>query len=153
VQTAPAIRASLAEALGAQAGTLSTGRMVAALRRLGFSRVFDTQFAADLTIMEEGSELLQRLGNGGTLPMITSWSPGWIGFIETFYPTLLPHLSTCKSPSRCSAPSPRPGGPSGRASTPHPSPSSPSCPAPPRSSRQAVLKCGAPAPVPTWTGR
>ncbi len=100
VQTAPAIRASLAEALGAQAGTLSTGRMVAALRRLGFSRVFDTQFAADLTIMEEGSELLQRLGNGGTLPMITSCSPGWIGFIETFYPTLLPHLSTCKSPQQ-----------------------------------------------------
>ena len=100
VQTAPAIRASLAEALGAEVGTLSTGRMVAALRRLGFNRVFDTQFAADLTIMEEGSELLSRLKNGGTLPLITSCSPGWIGFIETFYPALLPHLSTCKSPQQ-----------------------------------------------------
>jgi len=100
VQTAPAIRASLADALGAEPGTLSTGRMVAALRRLGFSRVFDTQFAADLTIMEEGSELLERLKEGGALPMITSCSPGWISFIETFYPDLLPHLSTCKSPQQ-----------------------------------------------------
>ena len=100
VQTAPAIRASLAEALGEAPGSLTTGRMVAALRRLGFSRVFDTQFAADLTIMEEGSELLERLKEGGTLPMITSCSPGWISFIETFYPALLGHLSTCKSPQQ-----------------------------------------------------
>jgi iron-only hydrogenase group A len=100
VQTAPAIRASLGEALGMEPGSLVTGKMVAALRRLGFDKVFDTQFAADLTIMEEGSELLERLGHGGKLPMITSCSPGWINFIEAFYPTLLPHLSTCKSPQQ-----------------------------------------------------
>jgi len=100
VQTAPAIRASLGEALGMPAGSLVTGKMAAALRRLEFDHVFDTQFSADLTIMEEGSELLSRLANKGTLPMITSCSPGWISFIETFYPALLPHLSTCKSPQQ-----------------------------------------------------
>ena len=100
VQTAPAIRASLGEALGMAPGTLVTGKMVAALRRLGFSKVFDTQFAADLTIMEEGTELIQRIQNNGVLPMITSCSPGWINFIETFYPPLLGHLSTCKSPQQ-----------------------------------------------------
>jgi len=100
VQTAPAIRASLGEALGMPPGSLVTGKMVAALRRLGFGRVFDTQFTADLTIMEEGSELIRRLTQVGTLPMITSCSPGWINFIETFYPTLLGHLSTCKSPQQ-----------------------------------------------------
>ncbi|HUW69994.1 MAG TPA: NADH-dependent [FeFe] hydrogenase, group A6 [bacterium] len=100
VQTAPAIRASLGEALGMPAGSLVTGKMAAALRRLGFAKVFDTQFSADLTIMEEGSELLARLSNHGTLPMLTSCSPGWISFIETFYPKLLPHLSTCKSPQQ-----------------------------------------------------
>jgi iron-only hydrogenase group A len=100
VQTAPAIRASLGEALGLEPGSLVTGKMAAALRRLGFDKVFDTQFTADLTIMEEGSELLHRLGNGGKLPMITSCSPGWINFIETFYPSLLPHLSSCKSPQQ-----------------------------------------------------
>ena len=100
VQTAPAIRASLGEALGMDVGSLVTGKMVAALRRLGFSRVFDTQFTADLTIMEEGSELIERLTKGGTLPMITSCSPGWINYIEGFYPTLLPHLSSCKSPQQ-----------------------------------------------------
>ena len=100
VQTAPAIRASLGEALGMAPGSLVTGKMTAALRRLGFDKVFDTQFTADLTIMEEGSELIQRLTKGGTLPMITSCSPGWINFIEYFYPKLLPHLSTCKSPQQ-----------------------------------------------------
>ncbi len=100
VQTAPAIRASLGEALGLPAGSLVTGQMVAALRRLGFSKVFDTQFAADLTIIEEGNELLERLSHGGTLPMITSCSPGWINFIEGFYPDLLDHVSTCKSPQQ-----------------------------------------------------
>lgn len=100
VQTAPAIRASLGEALGMAPGSLVTGKMAAALRRMGFDKVFDTQFTADLTIMEEGSELLSRISNGGTLPMITSCSPGWISFIETFYPKLLPHLSTCKSPQQ-----------------------------------------------------
>ncbi len=100
VQTAPAIRASLGEALGMPPGSLVTGKMAAALRRLEFDHVFDTQFSADLTIMEEGSELLSRLANKGALPMITSCSPGWISFVETFYPTLLPHLSTCKSPQQ-----------------------------------------------------
>ena len=74
--------------------------MVTALRRLGFNKVFDTQFTADLTIMEEGTELLHRLSNGGALPMLTSCSPGWISFIETFYPDLVPHLSSCKSPQQ-----------------------------------------------------
>jgi NADH-quinone oxidoreductase subunit G/NADP-reducing hydrogenase subunit HndD len=82
------------------AGSQVTGKMVAALRRLGFARVFDTDFAADLTIMEEGSELLERLTRQGTLPLITSCSPGWIKFIEHFYPSLLPNLSTCKSPQQ-----------------------------------------------------
>jgi iron-only hydrogenase group A len=100
VQTAPAIRASLGEDLGLPPGSLVTGKMAAALRRLGFRYVFDTQFTADLTIMEEGSELLSRVGSGGTLPMITSCSPGWINFIETFYPSLLSHLSSCKSPQQ-----------------------------------------------------
>lgn len=100
VQTAPAIRASIGEALGMETGALVTGKMVAALRKLGFNRVFDTQFTADLTIMEEGSELLARLGSGGALPMITSCSPGWISFIETFYPKLLKHVSSCKSPQQ-----------------------------------------------------
>jgi iron-only hydrogenase group A len=100
VQTAPAIRSSLGEALGMSPGSLVTGKMVAALRRLGFSKVFDTQFTADLTIMEEGTEFIHRVQNGGILPMITSCSPGWINFIETFYPSLLGHLSTCKSPQQ-----------------------------------------------------
>lgn len=100
VQTAPAIRASLGEALGMPSGSLVTGKMAAALRRLGFDKVFDTDFSADLTIMEEGSELLKRLNSGGVLPMITSCSPGWISFIEKFYPELLPHLSSCKSPQQ-----------------------------------------------------
>ncbi len=100
VQTAPAIRASLGEALGMPPGSLVTGKMAAALRRLGFDRVFDTQFTADLTIMEEGSELIERLTKGGKLPMLTSCSPGWISFIETFYPSLLSHVSTCKSPQQ-----------------------------------------------------
>ena len=100
VQAAPAVRASLGEALGLPAGTLVTGKMASALRRLGFDRVFDTQFTADLTILEEGNELIERIGHGGALPMITSCSPGWISFIETFYPSLLPHVSSCKSPQQ-----------------------------------------------------
>ncbi len=98
VQVAPAVRITIAEALGEDPGVVSTGRLVTALKRLGFARVFDTDFTADLTIMEEGTELIERLTNGGTLPMITSCSPGWIKFCETYYPDLLPHLSTCKSP-------------------------------------------------------
>ncbi|HWR56389.1 MAG TPA: NADH-dependent [FeFe] hydrogenase, group A6 [Negativicutes bacterium] len=100
VQTAPATRVQLGEALGAGAGSIVTGQMVAGLRRLGFDKVFDTDFTADLTILEEGNELLHRLSAGGTLPMITSCSPGWIKFIEHFYPDLLAHLSTCKSPQQ-----------------------------------------------------
>ena len=98
VQTAPSVRVALGEALGLPAGEIVTGKMVAALRRLGFDKVFDTDFSADLTIMEEGHEFLDRVVNGGVLPMITSCSPGWINFIEMKYPDLLPHLSTAKSP-------------------------------------------------------
>jgi len=97
-QDAPAVRAALGEEFGMPPGTLVTGKMLEAIRRLGFDLVFDTNFAADLTIIEEGNELLKRVKEGGTLPMITSCSPGWIKFIEHFYPQFLPHLSTCKSP-------------------------------------------------------
>ena len=98
VQPAPAVRAALGEEFGLPMGTRVTGKMVAALRRLGFDKVFDTDFAADLTIMEEGTELVDRITNNGVLPMITSCSPGWIKFCEHYYPEFLPNLSTCKSP-------------------------------------------------------
>ncbi|WP_373484833.1 NADH-dependent [FeFe] hydrogenase, group A6 [Acetobacterium malicum] len=98
VQTAPAVRAGLGEEFGYPMGTSVTGKMAAALRRLGFDKVFDTDFGADVCIMEEGTELLGRVTNGGVLPMITSCSPGWIKFIETYYPEAIPHLSSCKSP-------------------------------------------------------
>ena len=97
-QTAPAIRVTIGEAMGMPAGAISTGKMVTALKKLGFNQVFDTDFAADLTIMEEGSELVHRVTNNGVLPMMTSCSPGWIKFVEHFYPSLIPNLSTCKSP-------------------------------------------------------
>ncbi len=100
VQEAPAIRAALGEDLGMPVGSLVTGKMIEALRRLGFDKVFDTNFTADLTIIEEGNELLQRVKTGGKLPMITSCSPGWIKFCEHFYPDLLDNLSTCKSPQQ-----------------------------------------------------
>ena len=100
VQTAPAVRAALGEEFGYPIGTRVTGKMVAALKRLGFDKVFDTDFAADLTIMEEGHELLDRIQNGGVLPMITSCSPGWIRFCEFNYPEFIPNLSTCKSPQQ-----------------------------------------------------
>jgi NADP-reducing hydrogenase subunit HndD len=100
VQTAPAIRVAIGEEMGLAPGSLVTGKLTAALRRLGFAKVFDTDFSADLTIMEEGNELLQRLNGGGKLPMITSCSPGWIKYIEHFYPEFLEHLSTCKSPQQ-----------------------------------------------------
>lgn len=120
VQTAPSIRVALGEAMGMGTGSIVTGKMVAALRRLGFDRVFDTDFSADLTIMEEGSEFIERLKANGllpgancevaaagggqahapVLPMITSCSPGWVNFIELFYPDLLAHLSTAKSPQQ-----------------------------------------------------
>ena len=98
VQPAPAVRAALGEEFGFPMGTSVTGKMVAALRRLGFAKVFDTDFAADLTIMEEATELLGRLNNGGVLPMITSCSPGWIKFCEHYYSDFIPNLSSCKSP-------------------------------------------------------
>ncbi|MCR5427830.1 MAG: [FeFe] hydrogenase, group A [Lachnospiraceae bacterium] len=98
VQTAPAVRAALGEEFGMKIGTPVTGKMVAALRRLGFKKVFDTNYAADLTIMEEATELLGRIKNKGVLPMITSCSPGWINYAEMNYGDLLPHLSSCKSP-------------------------------------------------------
>lgn len=98
VQTAPAVRVGLGEALGMKSGSLVTGKMVAALKHIGFDKVFDTDFGADLTIMEEGSELIDRIKNNGTLPMITSCCPGWVNFAEIYYPDLLEHLSTAKSP-------------------------------------------------------
>ncbi|EWM53604.1 NADH-dependent [FeFe] hydrogenase, group A6 [Ruminococcus flavefaciens] len=100
VQTAPAVRAGLGECFGNPIGTNAEGKMAAALRRLGFDKVFDTDFAADLTIMEEATEFLDRFSNGGTLPLITSCSPGWIKFCEHYYPDLLDHLSSCKSPQQ-----------------------------------------------------
>ena len=99
-QTAPAVRVAIGEEFGLPIGTRCTGKMVAAIRRLGADKVFDVDFAADLTIMEEGTELLNRIKNGGVLPMITSCSPGWIKYCETFYPDFIPNLSTCKSPNQ-----------------------------------------------------
>ena len=98
VQTAPAVRAALGEEFGLPIGTNVTGKMVTALRRIGFDKVFDTNTGADFTIMEEANELLERLSNGGTLPMITSCSPGWVKYIEMNYPDQLAHVSSCKSP-------------------------------------------------------
>lgn len=98
VQTAPAVRASLGEEFGMPIGTRVTGKMVAALKMMGFDRVYDTNFAADLTIMEEGYEFIHRLQNDGVLPMITSCSPGWVNYAEREYPDILDHLSSCKSP-------------------------------------------------------
>ena len=100
VHTAPSIRVTLGESFGMSLGSNVQGKMVAALRRLGFDKVFDTDFAADLTIMEEANEFLGRVQNGGTLPMITSCSPGWIKYCEHYYPDMLDHLSTCKSPQQ-----------------------------------------------------
>lgn len=100
VQTAPAVRAALGESFGLPMGTNVQGKMVAALRRLGFDKVFDTDFSADLTIMEEATELIDRITNGGVLPLITSCSPGWIKYCEHYYPDMLDHLSSCKSPQQ-----------------------------------------------------
>ncbi len=100
VQVAPAVRVALGDAFNLPKGTIVTGKLVSALRRLGFDKIFDTNFTADLTILEEGNELIKRVKEGGTLPMITSCSPGWINFIEGRYDHLLDHLSTCKSPQQ-----------------------------------------------------
>lgn len=100
VQTAPAVRAAIAEEFGIPVGTNGKGKMVAALRRLGFDKVFDTDFSADLTIMEEANEFIDRVQNGGKLPMITSCSPGWVKFCEHYYEDMIDNLSTCKSPQQ-----------------------------------------------------
>ena len=100
VQTAPSIRATLGECFDMPIGTNVEGKMVAALRRLGFEKVFDTNTAADFTIVEEATELLDRVKNGGALPMITSCSPGWVKFCELYYPEMTSHLSSCKSPQQ-----------------------------------------------------
>ncbi len=100
VHTAPSIRVTLGECFGMEIGANVEGKMVAALRRLGFDRVFDTNFAADVTIVEEANELVERINNGGVLPMITSCSPGWVKFCEYFYPDMINHLSSCKSPQQ-----------------------------------------------------
>ena len=98
VQTAPAVRVALGEEFGMEIGTNVAGKMVTALKYLGFNKVFDTNTGADFTIVEEGTEFIQRMTNGGTLPMITSCSPGWVRYLELNYPELIPNLSTCKSP-------------------------------------------------------
>lgn len=100
VQTAPSIRVTLGESFGMSLGKNVEGKMVAALRRIGFAKVFDTDFAADLTIMEEANEFVERVKTNGILPMITSCSPGWVKYCETFYPEFIPNLSTCKSPQQ-----------------------------------------------------
>ncbi len=100
VQTAPAVRASLGEAFGFEMGTDVQGKLAAALYKLGFAHVFDTNFGADLTILEESHELLERITKGGALPMITSCSPGWVRYCEAYYPEFIPNLSSCKSPQQ-----------------------------------------------------
>jgi len=100
VEVAPAVRAAIGEEFGMPAGSLVTAKLAQALRKLGFAKVFDTQFSADLTIMEEGYELIDRIKNKGLLPMITSCSPGWIKFAEHFFPGILRHISSCKSPQQ-----------------------------------------------------
>lgn len=98
IQTAPSVRTALGEEFGMEMGTRVTGKMVNALKKMGFDKVFDTNTGADITIMEEGHELLDRIENGGKLPMITSCSPGWVNFCESFYPEFIENLSSCKSP-------------------------------------------------------
>ena len=141
IQDAPAVRAALGEEFGYPPGTLVTGKMLAAARKLGFDRVFDTNFAADLTILEEGTELLKRVKEGGVLPMITSCSPGWIKFIEHFYPELLDHLSTCKSPHQMLGALTKTYFAEKEASTRRASWLYRSCRVRPRSSSASVLKC------------
>jgi NADP-reducing hydrogenase subunit HndD len=97
-QVAPAVRVAIGEEFGMAPGTISTGKIPAALRRIGVDEIFDTNFAADLTIMEEANELIDRIKNGGKLPMFTSCSPGWVKYVEHFYPELFDNISTCKSP-------------------------------------------------------
>ena len=98
VQIAPAVRVGLGECFGLKPGEITTGRIVAALKHLGFDQIYDTSFAADLTVIEEGTEFLERKTKGGTLPMFTSCCPGWVKYAEQYFPELLPNLSTCRSP-------------------------------------------------------
>ncbi|MFA5480031.1 MAG: [FeFe] hydrogenase, group A, partial [Candidatus Muiribacteriota bacterium] len=100
VQVAPSVRVTLGEEFGMKPGTVVTGKIFAAMRKIGFDYIFDTDFGADLTIMEEGHEFIDRVKNGGVLPMITSCSPGWVNFLETFFPELIPNLSSAKSPQQ-----------------------------------------------------
>jgi NADP-reducing hydrogenase subunit HndD len=100
VQVAPAVRVSIGDEFGLPAGKNITGKMVEALKRIGFDKVFDTNFTADLTILEEGTELIYRIQNKGVLPMITSCCPGWVNYIEGYFPQLIDHVSTCKSPQQ-----------------------------------------------------
>ncbi|MDU2112041.1 MAG: [Fe-Fe] hydrogenase large subunit C-terminal domain-containing protein, partial [Clostridiales bacterium] len=104
VQIAPAVRVGISEEFGLEPGAISTGKVVAALKALGFDYVFDTNFAADLTIMEEANEFVQRLTKGGDLPIMTSCCPAWVNFCETQYPDLLKYLSTCRSPQSMFSP-------------------------------------------------
>ncbi|MDR3325494.1 MAG: [FeFe] hydrogenase, group A [Spirochaetaceae bacterium] len=104
VQAAPAVRVALAEDFGYPLGSLTPGKMAAAFRKIGFSRAYDTDFSADLTIMEEGTELVQRVTKGGVLPMFTSCCPAWVRYLETTHPNLTKHLSTCKSPQQMLGP-------------------------------------------------
>ncbi|QMS85492.1 NADH-dependent [FeFe] hydrogenase, group A6 [Candidatus Xianfuyuplasma coldseepsis] len=100
VQIAPAVRVSIGEEIGLESGLISNGKLVAAMKHLGFNHVYDTNFTADLTIMEEGTELISRINNGGTLPLMTSCCPGWINMAEQEFPEILPHISSCKSPQQ-----------------------------------------------------
>jgi NADH-quinone oxidoreductase subunit G len=99
-QIAPAVRVALGEAFGYPSGEVTTGQIIAALKMMGFNKVYDTCFAADLTILEEGNEFIQRVSQGGKLPMFTSCCPGWVKYVEQHHPEMLPHLSTCKSPQQ-----------------------------------------------------
>ncbi len=100
VQVAPAVRVAMGELFGMPPGESTRGQMVAALKRLGFDKVYDTSFSADLTVVEEANEFLDRKAKGGKLPLFTSCCPGWVKFAEQYFPELLPNLSTCKSPQQ-----------------------------------------------------
>ena len=102
VQIAPAVRVALGEYFGYKPGTTTTGQIVTALRLMGFDQVFDTAFAADLTVIEEGNEFLERVEKGENLPQFTSCCPAWVKFAEQYYPDMLPNLSSCRSPQQCS---------------------------------------------------
>ena len=151
VGPAPSIRVTLGECFGLPIGTNVEGKMVTALRRLGFDKVFDVDTAADFTILEEGTEFLSRLNGGGTLPLITSCSPAGCGIWSSTPPTCSATSPPASPPSRCSAPWSRPTTPSRRASIPRTSSWCPSCPAPPRSTRYCGRSSGCPTAACRWT--